>query len=573
MPQRRIDTYFSYVAVPDTPSGTSFLDLPYPLRRYIYILSGLVRFCPIDFNRAEIDGGKCRHIGYEESGCFYKVRRFFGRWLFSAGDDFITRCSCPPLPISLLYVSRTISDEVSSILYSENKFTISRSGSWGLRPLRRLSRHAIQSVRSLTIILNHCSCVFQYGRTTYPLMFACHPTCRTYGLHDKPLGSVARQDRTVLQEWQVILQILANNIKPRSLRLSFICDTRDLQTARGIVESLGCLPLLRDCSIRLGQIPDWSSSALARSMSLQLTGKTPQNLGHPTTLHLPDEVLEHILSFTELVAPFQLEWCPVRGLSPFDCCKTCTDSLLGCCCSFYHAAYATGCTCWRLPLPLFLVSKRMHRIATSIFYSKNTFFIATIHRNCVMWSPEKPLSAPTITTQFFNRLPSNALPHLRSITVGFLDFWPQSAFTHLAITDWRQGIDIMAKSLDLSKFTLSLQIDVPRYPEDECLQACRSIVHSLIHLGRIKRLFVYLSGQSSRYYKTKGKQFETILEKTVLGDDYDAVLHGKYDVNFPLWYDGYSREGPIFQADGRKVWDPKEHGNSDYDYEDYLNFM
>ncbi|KAE8416547.1 hypothetical protein BDV36DRAFT_310027 [Aspergillus pseudocaelatus] len=289
------------------------------------------------------------------------------------------------------------------------------------------------------------------------------------------------------------------------------------------------------------------------------------------TPHLPDEVLEHILSFTELVAPFQLEWCPDRGLSPFDCCKTCNDSLEGCCCSFYHAAYATGCTCWRLPLSIFLVNKRMNRIATSIFYSKNTFFIATLHRSCVIWSLEKPLSVPTITTEFFNRLPSQAFPHLRSITVGFLDSRPHFALTPQAMMDWKQGIDIMTKKLDLPKLTLSLEIKVPRYLGDGWLQACHSIVHPLVHLGRIKRLFIYLSGLGNRYYENEGKQYETTLEKTVLGDKYDAVPQEKYDAKLPLWYDGYSREGPVYQADGREVWAPPEDGDSDYYYDYYGN--
>ncbi|KAB8276416.1 hypothetical protein BDV30DRAFT_224434 [Aspergillus minisclerotigenes] len=294
-----------------------------------------------------------------------------------------------------------------------------------------------------------------------------------------------------------------------------------------------------------------------------------RNAGHPTTPHLPDEVLEHILSFTELVAPFQLEWCPVRGLAPFDCCKTCTDSLWGCCCSFYLAAYATGCTCWRLPLSLFLVSKRVHRIATSIFYSKNIFFIATTHSNCVVWSLEKPLPVPTITTQFFNRLPSYALPHLRSITVGFLDFWPQSVFNQRAIADLKKGLDIMAQNLDLSKLTISLQIDsaksfLTNKSVDEWIEACHLIVQPLIHTSRIKRLFVYISPRQAKHH-------EPVLEKAVLGNSYDAVQHGKYYAKVPLWFNGYSREGPVYQADGRLVWDPEEHNYLEYDFGDYEN--
>ena len=42
------------------PSGTSFLDLPYPLRRRIYLLTGLVRFCPINFNQEGLNLYKYR---------------------------------------------------------------------------------------------------------------------------------------------------------------------------------------------------------------------------------------------------------------------------------------------------------------------------------------------------------------------------------------------------------------------------------------------------------------------------------------------------------------------------------
>ena len=79
-----------------------------------------------------------------KNACFYKVRKFYGR---DFGKDFIYSCSCTPLPISLLYVSRIISDEVSSILYSQNKFTISQSDSWGLQPLRNLSSKALKLLK------------------------------------------------------------------------------------------------------------------------------------------------------------------------------------------------------------------------------------------------------------------------------------------------------------------------------------------------------------------------------------------------------------------------------------------
>lgn len=139
MPQRRIYQYFPQ-SRPSYPSGASFLDLPYPLRRRVYLLAGLVRFCPINLNQEGLNSYK--YCGNEilKNSCFYKARLFYGR---EFGMDFIYSCCCAPLPISLLYVCRAISDEVSAILYSENKFTISRSDSWGLWPLCNLSAKAL----------------------------------------------------------------------------------------------------------------------------------------------------------------------------------------------------------------------------------------------------------------------------------------------------------------------------------------------------------------------------------------------------------------------------------------------
>ena len=305
----------------------------------------------------------------------------------------------------MLYVSRVISDEVSSILYFQNKFTISRSVSWGLRPLRNLSSKALQLLQSLTIRLNSCSCVFDYEWLTIPAVHPCHLLCQSHGHHDRPPGNVARQDRAVLGEWQNIVNILAANVLFQSLCLSFVCNTRDFQTAQIVIESLGYVPLLRDCSIRLRQN--------------QAEEKLDQ-----TDWHLPTEILEQILSHTDLVAPFQLEWCPDRGLVPFDCCKTCTDTLNCCCCSFYHAAYATSCSCWRFPLSLFLICRKVHQIVIPVFYSYNEFVIlpAGIKSRFYYPRPSPLIQVPII--QFFERLPFKAFPYLRSIILAFPGFMP-----------------------------------------------------------------------------------------------------------------------------------------------------
>lgn len=47
-----------------------------------------------------------------------------------------------------------------------------------------------------------------------------------------------------------------------------------------------------------------------------------------------------------------------------------------------------------------------------------------------------------------------------------------------------------------------------------------------------------------------------MLEKSVLGEHYDAINHGKYRAKPPFWHDYWSQEGPVLQADGLKLWPP-----------------
>lgn len=554
MPQRRIDWYFPRQSLPSPPlSGTSFLDLPYPLRRRIYLLTGLVRFCPINFNQEGLNFYKYCGKHSLKNACFYKARKFYGRGF---GKDFIYSCSCTPLPIPLLYVSRIISDEVSSILYSQNKFTISQSDSWGLRPLRNLSSKALKLLKSLTIRLNNCSCVFDYEWFTIPAVHPCHPLCQSHGCHDRPLGNVARQDRAVLDEWQNIVNILAANVPFQSLSLSFVCDTRDFQTAQIVVESLGYLPLLRNCSIRLRQNPDWPTYCLAQSTSLQLIGQAPEEKLGQNNQHLPNEILEQILSYTELVAPFQLEWCPDHGLVPFDCCKTCTDTLDCCCCSFYHAAYATSCSCWRLPLSLFLVCRKVHQIAISVFYSYNEFVILPAGIKSRLYYPPSPLIQVPII-QFFERLPFKAFSYLRSITLAFPDFMPRSVLSDQGgMRTWEHAIDVITQRIDLPRFSLTVLVEnsknnTSREPAEEWLHAYKKFVRPLTRLKKLSNLFIHLAWP----YGSE-EQYENMLEKSVLGEHYDAINHGKYRAKPPFWHDYWSQEGRVLQADGLKLWPP-----------------
>lgn len=548
MAQRRLEAYFS-VPLQRRAEGTkSFLDLPYTIRRQVYILAGLVRFCPIDLNREGLrEQLDPRDLDWD---CFYFARRFHGRYY---GETVVVPCGCSYLPYSLLYVSRTISREVVSILYSENKFTVDRSGSRGLKPLQNLSSEAVTALRSLTVRLNNCSCI--YGHSSFPLHRAfepreiapCHELCEKYGFHNKPIGNRARQDKALLQAWYELVDSLAPQISPGLIKLSIICDTKDLDTACQVMAPLSQFPLLKNCSIRLAESPDWRVFLLARTRTLELTGQPMDLVPNSSKYHVPEEVIEQILGYTQLIAPFDLEWIPNYGLVPFDCCKKCTDTLDFCSCN--HAAYSSTCICWKLPISIFLTSHAVYRIATAIFYSRNKFVFFPNN-----FPSRMPTSLASPLAQFIEALPRGALPHLRHITLRLfhcnLNEFAQNKETWFKVAS---AIDLLAREASVPKLTIILDMGRgfihgdPTPSKALQLEAYEQMLRPLHRLRGIRKLFIFLRGESC-------SELSGILEKSILGPNHDAVADGKLEEKCREWYHGYSQEGPVIGPDGRELW-------------------
>ena len=118
---------------------------------------------------------------------------------------------------------------------------------------------------------------------------------------------------------------------------------------------------------------------------------------------------------------------------------------------------------------------------------------------------------------------------------------------------WEHAIGVLAQRINLPKFTLTVLTENPRNntrqepAEEEWLQAYKRIFRPLTRLKKLLDLFIHLSwpyGLEERY--------ESILEKSILGEHDDAVSHGKYRVKLSLW-DDYCSEEPVFQADGLKL--------------------
>ena len=583
MPQQLLNRYFLSDSKPFRPSGTSFLDLPVKVRRRVYVLAGLVRFCPIDLNLEgadrqnyinEVRSRQRSHVSYDDmfpNRCYYYSKRF-GIY------DERYNCICPPLPYHLLYVSRTISAEVSSILYSENSFQISRSNRRGLKPLRNLNPKALASLRSITIRLRSNSCIIGHNCRTPPRDCGCHPLCNTQNLHDKPLSHSARQDRAILEEWSSLIDKISVHVRPSFLRMSVVCDVKNDQTALLFLEPFFRVPRLRDCAIRLGQKPNLALQYRAERTTRQAMGLSFDTTKPLFQRHLPGEVLTHILGYTDLIAPFDLEWRPDKGLAPFDCCKKCTDTLEVCCCSFYHAAFSSTCTCWRLPISIFLVCHKVRGLATHIFYTRNRFIILPRSGKNCGFSQRTPAQGGL--SLFLASLPLYAWKDLRYVQWTLPPIYPDYMLPGEEGTlDWSETIGLLSDNADLSKLSLTINMSLqrqdpefhepwhlqPRTTPPGCYETAmmatyQRILKPMVRLQGLRNLFVHLSRQAVAW-ELKDLN-ERRLENLVMGKGYDSASRGKFREPI-LWNDGYSDEGPVFRPDGYQIWPPDWSYSSD----------
>ncbi|KAI0158323.1 hypothetical protein GGR57DRAFT_43672 [Xylariaceae sp. FL1272] len=580
MVQRKLTYYFTAISTePEVSSSLghlSFLHLPYRVRYRIYVLAGLVRFCPISFNHEGPRSRMCMGPGLEDElvdyPCFYEARRLHP---LDTVDCF-PGCHCPPLPSSLLCLSRRISDEVLRILYSQNSSTISRIEAWGLKPILNLHPSSLRYIRILTIHLNACQCFYAQpfdfldcheDPSSHPI-FTCHASCQEYGAHDQPLRRTTRHLEAILQEWNVIVCRLVKYCRLESMRLDLVCDTADIETAEHFIDSLSPIrPLI--ASIRLSRDPSWKHSLLAQRAVSALIGQkrqeAPRNMSK--TYYLPPEILEHILSYSQLVAPFDLEWCTDRGLVPFDCCSSCTATLTYCLCSHHHG-FSPSCTCWRLPLHLFLVSRQVNHIAKIMFYQRNRFIILTTDNRLGGHIYSLGIDCPPII-DFFRRLPPDATFRIRSLGLVFpFPKCGRSLESATFFSKWDKTIELLLAKCNIRKLSLSLFIgqDETRYrqvselPIDPTYKALTTRLKSMCDLNA---LFIYL--QWPDWTKVKATlRYSAALEKEILGPKYDSGTKGKW-TNMPQLCGTrrYGREYAMFAMDVWEIW-PKLNDEDAY---------
>lgn len=179
-------------------------------------------------------------------------------------------CRCEPLPYQLLYVSNIIADEVSSIFYSENHFSVFRDCLGGLSGLHSLPQGALAKMTSLSICLNFVN-GDGYGREFGPESWGqyCHAVCSASKRERLFHNSTRHDEVSSIKERQELCRLLKVNIQPNQLNMSFICDSADLEIAEEVLRPFSQLPLLNECAIRLGLIYFQPSTDHSDALPLQ----------------------------------------------------------------------------------------------------------------------------------------------------------------------------------------------------------------------------------------------------------------------------------------------------------------
>lgn len=363
-----------------------------------------------------------------------------------------------------------------------------------------------------------------------------------------------------------------NYLSPARLRLSIVCDTLDYVTATNFVDITLQLPQLAECSIRVGQAPDTALHRLAEETVALLTNNPAHHLRPFNFGSLPAEIQKHILTHTDLVSQSKVIWVHGGRLVTTNCCRQCTDALEACFCSVRHAAFSSmPCHCWVFPSALFLVSRKLTEYATEIFFSKNTFVAYPGDA-----SPDPPDSLYLL--YFLQQLPPTALKYIRNLRIEFsgLDYHFLDSDTKFQ-THWTMAIEFISRSLILPRLCLRVVdktsrdateawyttgVDDSAELESQEWDLYQSLTEPLAKLKGIKDLWIHFSRPvHGKHYGNKWvelrQQREIILEKRIMGDEYNSTVRGKFLGRDRLRaiHDEIYRT-VIIGPDGSKVWPP-----------------
>lgn len=92
-------------------------------------------------------------------------------------------------------------------------------------------------------------------------------------IDEPPLQMLSSRGEKVISEWNDIARHLARITQPSHLKLHFVCDVADFETANAVVGSFRILPTLARCDLRLGRHRYSALERLADAVVSRVTGK------------------------------------------------------------------------------------------------------------------------------------------------------------------------------------------------------------------------------------------------------------------------------------------------------------
>ncbi len=101
--------------------------------------------------------------------------------------------------------------------------------------------------------------------------------------------------------------MLKSSIKPGQLDLGIICDCKDLEIAKSFAFGFGWRAEIRSFALRLLSHVD---KHLTEETICRLTAVDEKSFELSRFVELPMDIRIHILEFTDLVAPADIEWNP-----------------------------------------------------------------------------------------------------------------------------------------------------------------------------------------------------------------------------------------------------------------------
>lgn len=385
----------------------------------------------------------------------------------------------PSIPANLFPVCRAVYNEITSMLYGENRFALTRRAPRGLKLLERVTASSLQKVGFLIVRLNMSNCDGQCCGVKDQNCGSVYGSCTQPEKHDALLDYKIASHKLIILQWEKMCQRLATLVQPGTLKLYLICDCANLETAQMIAQPLTQLPLLTDCAVRLAYHRDKEILALAKATVQKLTAyQEPPPMASFKFPDLPREIQLRILEFSRLstylyVRGNRLDYntsCPLRGMlasSPSSEVESGASYLTQCFCERGHSAYNLHCGCSKrgFPSSYFLVSREFRELAMKVMYGKS---LITIYGH---QAPDK-----SKFPHAFSCFPSDSI---RFITRLILH-------QHLDIDDlledlkareqvsgyWNRTIEVLAKIVNPAQLDLEIRFNEKFYI---CVWSCSTI--------------------------------------------------------------------------------------------------